>query len=149
MAGGALPEYIKNNPDADRLRLVGVPPDDCSSHPYPHHQLSDVASGLYYLHSRDVIHGDLKGVCYFSEFRFIAVLILGQSNVLVDADGHARITAFRPAAIAEDVDSEQTILDQRAGGNQWSAPEVLEGGAASKEADIFSLAMVMIEVLHL
>ena len=66
----------------------------------------------------------------------------------MDADGHARITGFRPAAIAEDVDSEQTIFDQRAGGNQWSAPEVLEGGAASKEADIFSLAMVMIEVLH-
>ena len=24
MPGGTLPEYIKNNPDADRLRLVGI-----------------------------------------------------------------------------------------------------------------------------
>ena len=26
MSGGDLPEYIKNNPDADRLGLVGIPP---------------------------------------------------------------------------------------------------------------------------
>ena len=25
-------------------------------------QLRDVASGLHYLHERDIIHGDLKGV---------------------------------------------------------------------------------------
>lgn len=29
---------------------------------------------------------------------------------------------------------------------RWTAPEVLEGGANSKEADIFSFAMVVIEV---
>jgi len=26
MPGGNLPEYVKENPDADRLQLVGVPP---------------------------------------------------------------------------------------------------------------------------
>ena len=31
---------------------------------------------------------------------------------------------------------------------RWAAPEVLEEGIYSKEADIFSFAMVMIEVRH-
>ena len=35
MPGGDLPRYIKNNPDADLLCLVGVPPVARSSHDYP------------------------------------------------------------------------------------------------------------------
>ena len=31
----------------------------------PVNQLSDVAKGLCYLHSCNVVHGDLKGVCDF------------------------------------------------------------------------------------
>lgn len=42
---------------------------------HPHHQLCQVVDGLNYLHSRDVIHGDLKGVCDYSDVCFIAVLI--------------------------------------------------------------------------
>ena len=33
------------------------------SHADPCYQLAGVAEGLCYLHSRNVIHGDLKGVC--------------------------------------------------------------------------------------
>ena len=118
----------------------------CSSYPYQRRKLSDVASGLKYLHSRGVIHGDLKGVRDYSRSRFTATLILYQSNVVVDADGCARIMDFRPAMVILDVDSEQPTSDQHARSRQWSAPEVLEGGATSKATDIFSLAMVMIEV---
>ena len=32
------------------------------SRAYLRHQLSDVAEGLYYLHSCNIVHGDLKGV---------------------------------------------------------------------------------------
>ena len=118
----------------------------CSSNPYLRRQLSDVASGLCYLHSRDVVHGDLRGVRGYPRSRFVAVLIFGQSNILVDADGHARITDFRLAAVGSEAAPEQTSSDQRVGSQQWSAPEVLEGDPTSKETDIFSLAMVMIEV---
>jgi len=75
-------------------------------------------------------------------------LMLGQSNVVVDADGHARITDFRFATVAADADSEQTTPDKHFESRQWPALEILVGGAASKETDIFSFAMVMIEVLH-
>ena len=62
MSGGDLPEYIKKYPDADRLGLVGAFPWRLPR-TYPCCQLSDVAKGLCYLHSCNVIHGDLKGVC--------------------------------------------------------------------------------------
>ena len=63
MSDGDLPGYIENNPSADRLRLVGAPPPIVVIPCLPPNQLSDVTRGLCYLHSSDVIHGDLKGVC--------------------------------------------------------------------------------------
>jgi serine/threonine protein kinase len=61
MPGGDLPGYIANHPNVDRLSLVGVPYNPLCETLIPR-QLSDVAEGLEYLHSCDVIHGDLKGV---------------------------------------------------------------------------------------
>ena len=61
MSGGNLGEYIKNNSDVNRLKLVGAPLSRLSR-AYSRCQLSDVAKGLRYLHSCNVVHGDLKGV---------------------------------------------------------------------------------------
>jgi len=62
-------EYITNHPDADRISLVRVPSTASHDELTPH-QLSDVAEGLNYLHSCNVIHGGLKGVrdCAGSHF---------------------------------------------------------------------------------
>ena len=59
--GGDLPDYIKVHPGADLRELVGAPPGTFTPH-LPRHQLSDVAEGLRYLHSCNVVHRDLKGV---------------------------------------------------------------------------------------
>ena len=66
----------------------------------------------------------------------------------MDAAGHARITDFYLAAVITDVDPELSTLLRHNHTLRWSAPEVLNGAIFSKEADIFSLAMVMIEVRH-
>jgi len=76
MPGGHLPDYIRMNPDADRLGLVGVP----AAMPIPYllqSKLSDVAEGLCYLHSRNMVHGDLKGVRGRSESHFTTGLTPG------------------------------------------------------------------------
>ena len=65
--GGDLTEYVKNHPETDRLGLVGTTLLLCLTHAYFRHKLSDVTSGLYYLHSCNIVHGDLKGVSYCPE----------------------------------------------------------------------------------
>ena len=71
----------------------------CSPDPYPRRQLSDVTSGLCYPHFRAVIHGDLRAVRDYYRSRLITVLILGQENVGLGPDGHARIADFRFAIL--------------------------------------------------
>lgn len=113
MPGGDLTEYIEKHPDTNRLSL-----------------LCDIAEGLYFLHSRNIVHGDLKG-----------------PNILVDGTGHARITDFGLATVTQNLDSIRSASDEQGHTARWTAPEILnDQGSYSKEADVFSFAMVMIEV---
>ena len=63
----------------------------------------------------------------------------------MDDSGNARIADFGFATVTQNLDSVQSAQCQR-GTPRWTAPEVLNEGPYSKEADIFSFAMVMIEV---
>jgi len=110
-------------------------------------QLSDVAEGLNYLHSCNVIHGGLKGVRDCARSRFIAGFTLSQSNIIMDATGRARITDFGLAMVAPNLDSVRSASTEHSHGARWAAPEILDGrGTYSKGADVFSFAMVTIEV---
>ncbi|KAF9789477.1 kinase-like domain-containing protein [Thelephora terrestris] len=91
--------------------------------------LWDVANGLHYLHSCGIIHGDLKG-----------------ANILIDKDGHARLTDFGLTSIIRGDDSIRSPQDSAiASTTMWAAPEVLQGGASTKEGDVFTFAMVAVE----
>ena len=64
----------------------------------------------------------------------------------MDGTGHARITDFGLARVTQNLDSIRSLSDGRHTA-RWTAPEILsEQGSYSKEADVFSFAMVMIEV---
>ena len=65
----------------------------------------------------------------------------------MDDSGNARIAGFGTATVTKNLDSVQSSNYQR-GTPRWTAPEVLNKGPNSKEANIFSFAMVMIEVCH-
>jgi len=70
-----------------------------------------------------------------------------QLNVLVDPTGHARITDFGLAPVTQNLDFIRSGSDDQGFTPRWIAPEILnEEGSYSKEADVFSFAMVMIEV---
>jgi len=65
----------------------------------------------------------------------------------MDPTGRARITDFGLAAVTQDLDSVRSASGDRGHTVRWTAPEILEEqGTYSKEADVFSFAMVMIEV---
>ena len=148
MSGGHLLGYIQNNSDADRLALVGISPPLHLSQTYSHYQLSGVARGLCYLHSCNVVHGDLKGVRGCSKSCSATIFTHHQLNILVDDSGHACIADFGLATVTKTLDSMQSVTCQRGHSARWAAPEVLGEGKHSKEADVFSFAMVMIEVRH-
>jgi serine/threonine protein kinase len=110
-----------------------------------------VADGLHYLHSYNIIHGDLKGVSHCLFLRQVLELPFTPSNtkanILVDEDCRARLTDFGLASVVRRDGSVVSLQDPDPGiGAKWAAPEVLRGEAVTREADIFAFAMVAIEV---
>ena len=67
----------------------------------------------------------------------------------MDAAGHARISDFGGSTVTQGPGSTQSVSDNPDHAVQWAAPEIAGGdGTYSKEADVFSFAMVMIEVRY-
>ncbi|KAF9256320.1 kinase-like protein, partial [Marasmius fiardii PR-910] len=90
----------------------------------------DVAIGLSYLHSRKVVHGDLKGV-----------------NILITRSGRACIGDFGLSRVAETQELHLTTSTTRpVGTSRWLAPELLNGGRTSKESDIYAYGCVCYEI---
>ena len=62
----------------------------------------------------------------------------------MDDSGRARISDFGLAMIPHQASKRAFLDDQTA---RWTAPEILhDSGTHGKKADVFALAMVMIEV---
>jgi len=88
----------------------------------------NIARGLHYLHQSKMLHRDLKS-----------------ANVLVNADGHAKLADFGIAdAQAQSVLSIHKESDDLA----WMAPEVIsKRGSYSEQSDIYSYGVVLWEML--
>ncbi|KXN90844.1 Serine/threonine-protein kinase HT1 [Leucoagaricus sp. SymC.cos] len=115
MQNGNLSEYLENFPEKPRLPLV-----------------SDIVSGLLYLHDSCIVHGDLKA-----------------KNVLVSDHGRALITDFGLSHVVLSTG----VVTTRAtlGTMRWSAPELLADDSddyipPTKESDIWSLGCLLHEV---
>ena len=146
MHNGVLTHYVTNSPGANRIALVSpfstTAPDQLKRSA----QLLDVAEGLEYLHASYTIHGDLKGVGALSRSSRVKLLTVGQPNILITRDGHACLADFGLASIVHGNDS---IVPTNAPGYsaRWAAPEILKGAEKiSREADVFSFGMVVMEV---
>jgi ankyrin repeat protein len=83
--------------------------------------LYEATLGMEYLHERGIIHGDLR--C---------------SNILIGNDGMAKLSNFGSTGVANH--AHLVIRSMR-----WQAPEVLEGSPASRESDVYSLGMCILE----
>ncbi|KAJ6449557.1 kinase-like domain-containing protein [Mycena sanguinolenta] len=94
--------------------------------------LYDVAQGLKYLHSVNVIHGDLCG-----------------RNILIGANGRARLADFGLAAF---IDLETSIKSStRSGSTRWMAPELLLPPPdlpfkRTRESDVWAFGCVCCEI---
>lgn len=109
-------------------------------------QLWDVADGLHYLHSCEVIHGTLEAVS-----RSVPLSLLfgaldndpmnSKANILIDKDGRARLAGFELTSMTravEDLDTTGTAI--------WAAREALGAGPMTKEGDVFRFGILVVEV---
>lgn len=89
----------------------------------------DVAIGLAYLHSRDILHCDLKS-----------------DNVLLDRNFRGRLSDFGLSVVKQE-GSSQLLAAAPAGTLNWMAPELFEkGGRSTKSSDVYALGIVLWEL---
>ncbi|KAL0577836.1 hypothetical protein V5O48_004164, partial [Marasmius crinis-equi] len=108
MSNGSVTQYLASNPGHDKLRVI-----------------REVAEGIAYLHSRQIIHGDIK-----------------PANILVDEDGCCRLADFGLAkAVAETSSLIRTPTSHTQGGTaRYMAPELLlpTGVKADFPGDVYA-----------
>jgi protein kinase-like protein len=85
-----------------------------------------VCAGLAAAHERGVIHRDLK-----------------PANLMLDGTGKIRITDFGLASIAASLEG----VEAKAGTPAYMAPEQLEGKGVTPKSDLYSLGLVLYEIL--
>ncbi|KAG8945859.1 hypothetical protein FRC04_012219 [Tulasnella sp. 424] len=91
----------------------------------------EITDGMYYLHSRNVVHGDLR-----------------YDQVLVDDYGHAKIVDFGLAKVIEDgVDNKITTSIRQKGRYEYMAPELLlQTPPRLKASDVYAFGLLILEV---
>ncbi|KAF4600374.1 hypothetical protein EYR38_004999 [Pleurotus pulmonarius] len=110
-------------------------------------KIREVASGLTYLHSKDVIHGDLSGVSVtfvVSSFSLSNVL---QSNILLDDAERVCISDFGLATIVAQFRGTSLDSSTVSGAIRWMAPECVFGhGPTTPSSDVYSFGSIMYQV---
>jgi len=120
-AGGApffTMEYVDGEDLASLLRRIGHLPQDKGLE-----VARQLCAGLAAVHDRGVLHRDLK-----------------PANVMIDGEGHVRLTDFGLAALAE------TARGAHGGTPAYMAPELRAGGEPSVRGDLYALGLVLYEL---
>ena len=147
MPNGDLTEYLSKNPGANRIRLVSPPLNHyCINANYPQ---AIGCSGRPRLSSREAHctrRSERGKRLFWFAFGCGCANILYQSNVLISRRGRARLTDFGFTSVVRGLNS--VLVPELQGCTlRWAAPEVIRGeGRNTQEADIYSFAMVVIEV---
>ncbi|KAJ3519976.1 hypothetical protein NMY22_g12955 [Coprinellus aureogranulatus] len=122
MASGNIVQYLSERSDGNRILL-----------------LSDIASGMAYLHENKIVHGDLKG-----------------ANILVSASGRACLADFGLSALSDpdllSWTSIRTATAYSTGTARWQAPELLiptedVAAKATAHSDVYSYGCVCYEIM--
>lgn len=102
------------------------------NHPIPYNKvikiMSQLLSGISYAHANGIIHRDIK-----------------PHNILIDKEGTVKITDFGIAVALSQNSITQT--NSILGSVQYISPEQARGNVVTKQSDIYSLGIVLYEML--
>lgn len=124
-------EYVEGMPLGDLVPEGGMPTEQVERY------ARQIAGALDFAHQQGVIHGDLKG-----------------SNIVVTSEGNVKLLDFGlgrriPRTGMAEVTSSSLPLAEAgatAGTLPYLAPEVLRGGASSRQSDIWSLGVLLYQM---
>jgi serine/threonine protein kinase len=92
--------------------------------------IRQIASGMEHAHSRDVVHADLK-----------------PQNIMITDSGEVRILDFGSSSISSEQCSSGREHGSRSATPAYASCEILEGRAADRRDDLYSLACISYELL--
>ncbi|GBG60880.1 hypothetical protein CBR_g16001 [Chara braunii] len=90
----------------------------------------DIARGMDYLHSRQIVHRALK-----------------PQNLVMDSDGVVKVTEFGPLRMDGDPESSMDEDDLEDDGYRWMAPELIGHRPHDHKVDVYSFGIIMWELL--
>ncbi|XP_062224699.1 cysteine-rich receptor-like protein kinase 29 [Phragmites australis] len=108
--------------------------------------ISDESSGLDWNSRYKIIKGICRGLHFLHTEHKIVHRDLKPENILMDADMVPKIADFGLSKLLGEQKS-QTMTKTKPGSLGYMAPEYLMEGVISHEADIFSLGVIIIEIL--
>ncbi|KAJ7266687.1 kinase-like domain-containing protein [Mycena rebaudengoi] len=117
MRNGTLTEFVKNRRGTFTDRRVDQ-------------LLFETAQGLAYLHSQNIVHGDLRG-----------------GNVLIDSGEHAQLADFGLAVVTDATIGTTSIA--RHSSSRWMAPELVNpevGFKRTRASDVYAFACLCVEI---
>ncbi|KAJ3767719.1 kinase-like domain-containing protein [Lentinula raphanica] len=131
MRNGSLPEYLKRL-EWDGGMNMGI---SMVSEVYGDSSVPDllgfmveIAAAMEYMHSMEIVHGDLKG-----------------ANVLLDNNLRCVLTDFGHSKHESDISYKN---DKHAHGLRWQSPELMAGRSLiSKENDVYAFAITCVEIV--
>ncbi|XP_006641094.1 LIM domain kinase 1a isoform X1 [Lepisosteus oculatus] len=136
-----IAEYIKGGTLREMIKTMD------SKYPWKQRVsfAKDIAAGMTYLHSMNIIHRDLNSYnCLVRENKSVVVADFGLARLMVEDKNQDRLSAGKlPGLKKQDRRKRYTVV----GNPYWMAPEMIHGLSYDEKVDVFSFGIMLCEII--